>query len=106
MSPEREPGGAGIVRAEILVAGAVQGVGYRDFARRCAERRGVGGYAMNLEDGRVRVVVEGSRGAIEAVGGGLERGPRMARVDHVGVTWGDARGEFTGFGVRYAGRDR
>ena len=93
------------VGAEILAEGRVQGVGYRDFCVRCAEMLGVVGYAMNLSDGRVRVVAEGKKEAIEALVREMERGPRLARVERVSVAWRAPRGEFTGFGVRYAGRD-
>ena len=93
------------MRAEVVVEGRVQGVGYRDFARRAAEKVGLVGYAMNLGDGTVRVVVEGERAAIETLVPALEKGPRLGRVTRVTVTWTAARGEFTGFGVRYSGRD-
>ena len=93
------------VGAEILVEGRVQGVGYRDFARRAAESRGLVGYAMNLHDGTVRVVVEGERAVLEVFVAELEQGPRLANVTRVGVAWREARGELTGFGIRYSGRD-
>ncbi len=82
--------------------GWVQGVGFRDFCVKCADRLGVVGYAMNLSDGRVRVVAEGTRDRIEALSRELERGPRLGRVDRAIVSWHPASGEFTGFGVRYA----
>ena len=85
--------------------GRVQGVGYRDFARRAAERSGLVGYAMNLDDGNVRVVVEGERAAIEMFVPMLEKGPRLGNVRRVTVDWTAPRGEFTGFGIRYSGRD-
>ena len=91
--------------AEIVVTGRVQGVGYRDFCVRAAAPLGLVGYAMNLHDGGVRVVVEGKREAIEMLACELERGPRLARVEHVAISWIPPRGEFTGFGVRYSGRD-
>jgi acylphosphatase len=97
--------GDGRAAVEIHVAGRVQGVGFREFARACAERLGLVGYAMNLRDGRVRVVAEGRREALEALLREVERGPRVARVDDVQVSWAAARGEFSGFGIRYAGRD-
>ena len=93
------------VGAEILVEGRVQGVGYRDFARRAAERRGLVGYAMNRHDGTVRVVVEGERAVLEVFVAELGKGPRLANVTRVGVTWREARGELTGFGIRYSERD-
>jgi acylphosphatase len=60
---------------------------------------------MNLSDGRVRVVAEGRRDAIEGLVRALEQGPRMARVQRVGVEWKKASGTFGGFGIRYHGRD-
>jgi acylphosphatase len=99
------PDAATAARAEIHVAGRVQGVGYRDFARRSAERAGVTGYAMNRADGSVCVVIEGARTVLEAVISELARGPRLARVERVDVAWTEARGEFTEFSIRRGGRD-
>jgi acylphosphatase len=93
------------VGAEIVVEGAVQGVGFRQFAQKCAQRLAVVGYAMNVPDRTVRVVAEGARGALETFVADLERGPRLGRVARVTVTWRTARGEFTGFGIRYHGHD-
>ena len=92
-------------RAEIRVTGRVQGVGYRDYARRTAVRAGVTGYTMNLGDGSVRVVAEGARALLEALIVELERGPRLARVERMEVDWTAARGEFTEFSIRHGGRD-
>jgi acylphosphatase len=60
---------------------------------------------MNERDGSVRVVVEGVRSVVEGYVEELRRGPRLARVTRVDVGWTPARGEFTGFGIRYSGRD-
>jgi len=88
-----------------VASGRVQGVGYRDFCVRAADRLGVVGYAMNTSDGTVRVVAEGDRDALESFVSEMERGPRLARVERVGVQWGVATGAFGAFGVRYEGRD-
>jgi acylphosphatase len=89
--------------AEISVEGRVQGVGYREYTRRCAERLGVVGYVVNLDDGRVRVVAEGTRAAIEAMVSELERGPRLGHVTRVSVTWRTPRGAFREFDIRHSG---
>jgi len=88
--------------AEILVEGHVQGVGYRNYVQRKAAQLGLAGYVMNLRDGRVRVRVEGSREAIEELAKELAKGPPLARVEQLGVTWRPPSGRFTEFGVRYA----
>jgi len=88
--------------AEILVQGRVQGVGYRAFVQRKAGQLGLAGYVMNLRNGSVRVLVEGSRQSIEELLRDLHRGPPWARVEDLAVTWRPPTGRFTSFGVRYA----
>lgn len=88
--------------AEIVIQGRVQGVGYRNFVERKAGQLGLAGYVMNLKDGRVRVRVEGRREAIDDLVRDLEKGPPLARVEHVAVTWRPSTGRFISFGTRYA----
>lgn len=65
------------------VSGNVQGVGFRFFAQRAAERLGVAGYVKNLRDGRVEVYAIGSRRQHAALRGELERGPGASTVSKV-----------------------
>lgn len=65
------------------VSGMVQGVGFRFFAERAAERLGVAGYVKNLRDGRVEVYAIGSREQLHALRAELERGPRSASISEV-----------------------
>ncbi len=53
------------VRAEILVNGLVQGVGYRYFVLREAKRLDLNGFSENLFSGEVLTVVEGEKAVIE-----------------------------------------
>jgi acylphosphatase len=66
-----------------FVSGIVQGVGFRLFAQREAERLHVGGYARNLLDGRVEVLAVGSSVQLDAMKRALERGPRFSSVSGV-----------------------
>jgi acylphosphatase len=88
--------------AEILVEGRVQGVGYRDYARRRASRLGLSGWVMNLRDGRVRLRVEGPRPRVEELVRALEQGPPMSKVQRVDVRWTAPTGGFADFDVRFA----
>ena len=45
----------------VVVEGRVQGVGYRDFTRRAAERLGVAGWVRNRRDGAVEALLSGPR---------------------------------------------
>jgi len=86
--------------AEITIEGLVQGVGFRDFARRHAAELALAGWVMNLSDGRVRVWAEGSRESIETLVRRLGHGPRLARVDRVAVAWGEPSGGWPTFTIR------
>ena len=66
-----------------LVSGLVQGVGFRYFVARQAAQAGLAGWAKNLSDGRVEVVVRGSAEAVLALESELHRGPRLGRVDGI-----------------------
>ena len=67
-----------------LVAGVVQGVGFRWFVARHARALGLGGYARNLPDGRVEVVACGAGGdALAKLEALLRDGPAHARVERL-----------------------
>ena len=66
-----------------FVSGIVQGVGFRFFAQREAEKLHVGGFARNLFDGRVEVLACGSPAQLEEMKRALERGPRFSSVSGV-----------------------
>jgi len=66
-----------------FVSGEVQGVGYRFFAVRVAQRLGISGFVRNLMDGRVEVYAIGDADQHEDLRVALEKGPRAARVSGV-----------------------
>ena len=82
-----------------LVAGRVQGVGYRYFALQEAQALGLGGFARNLDDGRVEVVAEGPADALSAFEARLRQGPAFAKVTGVERASSPERGE-PGFHIR------
>jgi acylphosphatase len=67
----------------VVVEGFVQGVGYRDFARRVALRRRISGWVRNRTDGTVEALIRGAPSDIEAMLSELRRGPRGARITSV-----------------------
>lgn len=62
------------------VAGRVQGVGFRWWARSLATRLGVSGTVRNLPDGSVAVHARGSDEQLREFASQLRRGPPGARV--------------------------
>lgn len=65
------------------VSGRVQGVGFRMAARAEARRLGLRGYAANLADGRVEVLMFGESEAVRSMQEWLEEGPPAASVSDV-----------------------
>ncbi|AZO31367.1 MULTISPECIES: acylphosphatase [unclassified Mesorhizobium] len=70
-----------VVRARVF--GTVQGVSYRVWARREAERLGVTGWVRNEGDGSVTAFVAGADTAVDAMIERLWQGPRGALVSAV-----------------------
>jgi len=64
----------------------VQGVFFRDTARRQANAHGVAGWVRNCPDGTVEAVLEGEEDAVEAMLAFCREGPRGARVERVQVS--------------------
>ena len=89
-----------IVAERILIAGRVQGVGFRFFAEAQAAVEGVHGYVENLPDGRVEVLLEGDDESVERVERALRRGPAAARIEAFVVEAVPPSGRATGFSIR------
>jgi acylphosphatase len=66
-----------------FVSGMVQGVGYRFFAQRAAEKLHLCGFVRNLRDGGVEVYAIGSSEQLAQLRSALERGPRFSSVTEV-----------------------
>ena len=81
-----------LVGKRFLVAGRVQGVGYRYFARDAARLEGIRGTVQNLDDGRVEVVASGEAEAMTRFERALRQGPAGARVDDMVVEPGPPAG--------------
>ncbi len=88
-------------RAEIIVNGLVQGVGFRYFVVRKAEKLGLKGYTKNLESGEVYTVAEGEVWAIEELYNEIKTGPRHADVKNASIKWSEYKKEFNQFEVRF-----
>lgn len=88
-----------IVRAHLFISGFVQGVGFRHFVQRNAEKLGIIGWVRNTENGGVEAVAEGEKVRIEEMIKICHKGPWMAKVDKVDVKWQEATREIKDFEV-------
>ena len=73
------------IARDVVVSGRVQGVIYRDSARREARRLGVAGWIRNRADGRVEAHLDGAADAVAELVAWCRNGPSHADVDDVAV---------------------
>ncbi len=88
-------------RAEILVNGLVQGVGFRYFIVKHASRLKLNGFVENLFTGEVHTVVEGDKAIIEELFNLIKLGPSHAHVKNSRIDWSENKNEFDSFEVKF-----
>lgn len=90
-----------MVRAHVIIRGMVQGVFFRSYTREWARELGVKGWVRNLPDGCVEAVFEGEEGRVKEIIERCRRGPPLAIVEEVRVSWEPYKGEFKEFEIKY-----
>jgi acylphosphatase len=87
------------VTLHLIIAGRVQGVGYRYALHGEARARGVAGWVRNRRDGTVEAVLQGDAAVVEAVVAWARRGPPAARVERVDAraASGELERDYRGF---------
>ena len=86
-----------MISAHVTISGHVQGVGYRANAKRVADRLGLVGWVMNLPDGSVELVAEGTPWHVEEFIEWCRVGPYGAIIEDVNIEKAPAKGELVGF---------
>lgn len=71
------------LRRGFILRGRVQGVGFRWWTRRNAEKLGLSGTVRNRPDGGVELHVRGGAEAVRGLEELLRRGPPGSRVDAI-----------------------
>jgi len=87
-------------RVHIFLAGRVQGVGFRAFIRKNANKLGVNGWAKNLKDGRVEAIFTGDREDVNELIELVKKGPRFADVSNFEIIE-DIDKDFNDFQIKY-----
>ncbi len=84
-----------------VVKGWVQGVGFRFYAERCAEKLSVHGWVRNLSNGDVETLAQGSKDQLENYIAKLWEGPRSAQITDVEVHWQNPTRLYDSFFITY-----
>lgn len=89
------------IRVHLIIEGLVQGVWFRESAKRKALSLGVCGWVRNLPDGTVEVVAEGEEDKVRELVKWCHKGPPAAKVTNVRAKEEEYIGEFDDFRVVY-----
>ena len=92
-------------RLHAIIDGRVQGVSFRHHTRLKAVELDVTGWVRNRHDGKVEVIVEGTKSQLDEMVEFLYEGSPHAQVKDVEIDWEDATGEYARFETRYLNRD-
>ncbi len=88
-----------MVQVRLFIGGYVHSVGFRSFVKKEAEKLGVGGWVRNIKDRRVEVLAQGKKEDLEKLIDLCKKGPFMAEVKGVSVTWEEAMQESSSFEI-------
>ena len=88
-------------KLHLLVSGLVQGVGFRYFVLRCAQRYSLTGWVKNLPDSRVEVMASGDEKALIELLGLIKQGPDFSAVEDIIVEWQSYENLFDDFKIVY-----
>ena len=88
-------------RLEASVYGRVQGVSFRYYTQKEAERLNLLGWVANVSDGSVHVIAEGPEKDLKKLVDYLHTGSPSARVEKVDTTWKTPTNEFRRFSIRW-----
>lgn len=92
-------GVADVQRRQVFYSGRVQGVGFRYTVRSLAAPLAVAGYVRNLSDGRVELVVEGTRDEVGRLLAAVRQA--MGQYIHAEQEGTPPAGGLRGFEIRF-----
>jgi len=74
---------SGVHQIHLLITGRVQGVGFRDFTQRTAEKLGILGWVRNLASGAVELCAQGPDEKLKEFTEKVSAGPSSSKVEKV-----------------------
>ncbi|MEJ2272123.1 MAG: acylphosphatase [Candidatus Bathyarchaeota archaeon] len=88
------------MRAEIVLSGIVQGVGFRPFIYRIALKNGLKGYVRNRRDAVVEIVVQGEKTSVNMFLDDLKlQKPSLAQIYDITVKYKMEKNDFNEFKI-------
>ncbi len=88
-------------RVILKIYGLIQGVFFRDFVRTKAKEFGITGWVKNESDGTVVIIAEGEYQNLEKLIEMCYKGPPLAKVKKIQISWESPTKEFKDFEIVY-----
>lgn len=88
-----------MTQVHLFIGGYVHSVGFRRFVQAKAEVLHLTGWVRNLSDRRVEVVAQGSKESLEKLIDFCKKGPFMAEVKGVSMTWEEIKQPLADFQI-------
>ncbi|PIT89036.1 MAG: acylphosphatase [Candidatus Levybacteria bacterium CG10_big_fil_rev_8_21_14_0_10_36_7] len=88
-------------QVHLYISGFVQGVGYRRFVKKNADKLNLKGWTRNLPDRRVEVLAQGNKDELEELIKICKKGPFLSEVKDVAVTWEEKNADFNEFQILF-----
>ena len=83
----------------IKITGKVQGVGFRYFVLRQAQKLGINGWVSNKSNGDVEALAQGEKADLEQFIAKVKEGTTFSRVDNVNLEWMNKGEHYFGFEI-------
>lgn len=88
-----------MANVDLKIHGKVQGVFFRQSAKREADKLGLVGWVRNDSDGSVEVLAAGSKDKLDQFINWCKKGSEAAKVEKVEVDWNETRDRFSRFDI-------
>lgn len=73
--------------ARLLIHGLVHGVGFRNYVKYLARKKGITGWVKNLPEGTVEALLVGEKRVLDEIIRLCWKGPMFAKVKDIRVSW-------------------
>lgn len=90
-----------VITKHVIITGRVQGVWFRSWTKKKADKLGLNGWVKNRNDGAVEAVFSGTQQNIDAMIKACKSGPPLARVGDVAISPESNPPNEPGFHTRY-----
>ena len=86
---------------KILVCGDVQGVFFRSFAKKQANRFNIKGFTRNINNGEVEIIAQGKEKDLKKFTEQIKIGPKFAKIEKIDVSRETLNETIKNFEIKY-----